>query len=160
MFGRGAIVTDPQGAAFALWHGSFGDPADEPPTPAGAWHWNELLTTDAEAALGFYERVFGFAHESRPMPSGNGEARAPRTTCSRMRRACRAPASSGRPIRAAVPMWMQYVAVADCDETAARAAGLGGTVLMAPTDMPGAGRFAVIGDTAGTAVAVLQAQSR
>jgi len=53
-------------------------------------------------------------------------------------------------------MWLPYVKVADCDATAAQAAGLGGQVMMAPTDIPNVGRFAVICDPLGAALAVMK----
>src|SRR4051812_5037615 len=44
--------------------------------------------------------------------------------------------------------WMIYFAVTDCDAAAVRAAELGGTVSVPPSDIP-AGRFAVLGDPQG-----------
>lgn len=50
-----------------------------------------------------------------------------------------------------IPMshWMPYVAVNDVDASAAKVKELGGTVCVPPTDIPGTGRFAVIGDPTG-----------
>jgi predicted enzyme related to lactoylglutathione lyase len=44
------------------------------------------------------------------------------------------------------PHWLPYVAVDDADVVAARAWDAGGTVLMAPETVPGAGRLAIIAD--------------
>jgi predicted enzyme related to lactoylglutathione lyase len=53
-------------------------------------------------------------------------------------------------------MWLPYVAVADCDATAARARALGGQVLSPPEDIPNIGRFAILQDTLGAAIAVIR----
>ena len=153
MFGRGAIVTDPQGAAFALWRGTFGDPADEPHTPPGGFHWNELITTDPHAAIAFYEQVFGYSSEAVPLTGAKAAAGAYYLLKDEAGRA-RAGVTLV-PDPATPPMWLQYLAVADCDAAAGRAASLGGTIVQPPTDLPGVGRFAVIGDGTGAGVAVM-----
>src|SRR5206468_11526338 len=54
------------------------------------------------------------------------------------------------------PNWMPYVAVADCDAGARKAASLGGKVIRAPTDIPNVGRFAVLGDPQGAVFAIIK----
>ncbi len=54
------------------------------------------------------------------------------------------PEAAGTP-----PGWMGYVQVAEVDASAAQAGALGGSVSMAPHDLPGVGRFAVIADPQG-----------
>jgi uncharacterized protein len=39
-------------------------------TTHGAFSWNELMTTDADAALGFYTALFGWTVDTMPMPDG------------------------------------------------------------------------------------------
>jgi uncharacterized protein len=56
----------------------------------------------------------------------------------------------------APPCWLPYVAVADCDATAAKAKALGGQVVAPPTDIPDIGRFAVVVDPLGAAIAVIR----
>lgn len=48
-----------------------------------------------------------------------------------------------------VSHWMPYVAVADVDAAAKKIVKLGGSVCVPPTDIPGTGRFAVVGDPQG-----------
>ena len=57
-------------------------------------------------------------------------------------------------------MWLPYVAVPDCDKTAAKAAALGGEVVTSPRDIPGIGRFGVAVDTSGAAVAFITPANR
>ena len=54
------------------------------------------------------------------------------------------------------PMWWGYFAVDDCDASAARTSELGGEVMIPPKDIPGVGRFAIINDPQGAAVAFIK----
>jgi len=146
--GRGAALADPQGAAFCLWRSNEGDAADVERTPVGAFGWIELMTTDAPAATKFYTSVFGYDAETMAMPGfdytllkAGGQPRAGIMKCEQ----------PGVP-----PNWLPYIAVADCDASAARVPGLGGTVVVAPTDIPEVGRFAVITDPQGAALGVIR----
>ena len=58
--GRYAMIADTLGAPLVILHSSSGDPA---PTEAriGDWFWDELWTTDVEAALSFYQNLEGYA---------------------------------------------------------------------------------------------------
>jgi hypothetical protein len=51
---------------------------------------------------------------------------------------------------------MPYFAVGDADTIAARARELGGSLKVAPTDIPNVGRFSVIQDPQGAVFAVIQ----
>jgi hypothetical protein len=53
------------------------------------------------------------------------------------------------------PCWVNYVQVANCDETAAKATSLGGKVCMPPTDIPNTGRFAMLQDPQGAMLSVI-----
>ena len=55
----------------------------------------------------------------------------------------------------APPSWLFYVTVANADATTARARSLGATVHDEPRDVPNVGRFAVMVDPTGAAVAIL-----
>jgi uncharacterized protein len=50
--------------------------------------------------------------------------------------------------------WLVYFGSADVDADAKKAAELGGTVAVEPTDIPGMGRFAVLLDPQGAAFAI------
>lgn len=147
--GRGATLADPTGAVLSLWKSADGDRPDPARTAPGNWVWNELWSSERPDALAFYERVFGFAHEDMDMgPQGvytllkqDGVNRA-------------GLAQSVNP--KAASMWLPYVEVDHCDATAATAGPLGGTVLLAPQDIPGVGRFAIIADPLGAPFALLR----
>ena len=151
--GRGATIADPTGAVFSLWKSAEGDRPDPAKTPAGEWVWNELWTNDPTKALAFYEGTFGFSHDSMDMgPAGmytmlmkDGVHRG-------------GLARSVNPKAAST--WLPYVEVADCDATAAKAGRLGGALLSAPADIPGVGRFAIVADPLGVAIAMLRGIDR
>jgi len=147
--GRGATLADPTGAVFSLWKSAEGDKPDSGKTPVGEWVWNELWTSDATKALAFYEGVFGFTHESMDMGPGGVYTL---LVASGKRRG----GMTGSVNPRATSMWLPYIEVADCDATANRAVTLGGTVLSAPADIPGVGRFAILADPLNAAFAVLR----
>ena len=53
------------------------------------------------------------------------------------------------------PAWGSYITVDDVDAVVARVAGLGGRVLLAPTDIPTVGRFATIVDPQGATISLI-----
>lgn len=151
--GRGAALADPTGAVFSLWKSAEGDRPDPAKTPAGEWVWNELWTQDPARALAFYEGTFGYTHDTMDMGPGGTYTMLLKDGVHR-----------GGIARAVNPkagaMWLPYVEVADCDATAAKAGRIGGQLLSAPADIPGVGRFAIVADPLGVAVAMLQGVDR
>jgi predicted enzyme related to lactoylglutathione lyase len=146
-FGRGATLADPTGAMFSVWKGSRGDPADQATVAPGHWYWNECMSADADKALAFYERVFGFGHET--MRAGPAPYHV--LTHGGVPRGGLMPS----PDPVAPSGWMPYVSVSDCDAAVAKAASLGARTLLAPIDMPDVGRFAVLRDSVGAAIGVI-----
>jgi len=112
-------------------------------TTHGAFSWSELMTKDAASATKFYGRLFGWSFDKMDVPGGAyhvikvGEA---------------AVGGIMGPVPGQPPMppaWGAYVTVDDVDESAAKAAQLGATVLVPPQDIPNVGRFSVIRDPQG-----------
>ncbi len=108
----------------------------------GAFVWRELMCPDVEKAKGFYGELCGWSFKDVNMGDfvytmamvgeksvGGLMPMAP---------------ESGHP-----PHWMSYVSVNDVDASAERAKQHGGTVAVAPQDIPNIGRFSVIGDPGG-----------
>jgi hypothetical protein len=116
----------------------------DPRTTHGAFSWNELMTTDPAKAADFYHQLLGWTIETLPMPQGPY----------RIVKVDGAMGGGimGMPPGAPVtmrPCWGGYITVDNVDETAAECAALGGKVLVAPTDIAGVGRFAVLQDPQG-----------
>jgi predicted enzyme related to lactoylglutathione lyase len=69
--GRFAIVSDPQGAVFALFKPDGPPPGAAKAPGPGEFPWMELATTDQEAAFTFYSKLFGWQalqrHDMGPM---------------------------------------------------------------------------------------------
>lgn len=151
--GRGATLADPTGGVFSLWRSTEGDAPDAAKTAAGDWVWNELWTHDTAKAQAFYEGVFGFTHDTMDMGPGGTYIMLLKNGVHRggMARAVNPNAA---------PLWLPYVEVSDCDATAARANRNGGQLLSPPADIPGVGRFAIVADPLGVAVAMLQSAER
>ena len=110
--------------------------------------WYELMTTDLDAAQGFYGALMGWTVTDAGMPGFDYRLAAAAGT---MVAGMMGPGDSGMP-----PFWMIYFAADDCDATAAAAQAAGGAVYKAPADIPGTGRFAILGDPQGAAFGILQ----
>jgi hypothetical protein len=144
--GRMAFVLDPGGAAVGLWQAAEHHGATLVNEP-GAVIWNELITADPAASAPFYRDVVGLTTSTMNMGDGDytlfeaGEAQVGGTT---------PPYAPGTPSH-----WHVYFAVTDADATVAKAAELGGTVLVKPFDTP-VGRIAVLTDPQGATFSILQ----
>jgi hypothetical protein len=110
--------------------------------------WYELTTPDTDAARAFYGNVLGWTTARAPMEGMDYIlASAAETMVAGMMQ----PPTAEIP-----PNWLIYFAVTDVDATvrAMRADGAGEVV--APTDIPGTGRFAVLTDPQGAYFGLLQ----
>jgi predicted enzyme related to lactoylglutathione lyase len=135
--GRMQMMKDPQGAAFYIY-----EPLSGPQTPEGAPEigdasWLELMTTDAEAALKFYNEVFGWQpSESMDMgPMGKYHMfNRPHGMIGGMMN--QPPEMANMP-----PTWQIYFRVPDVDAAVARISANGGQVINGPMDVPGGDRI-------------------
>ncbi|MDB6103552.1 MAG: putative glyoxylase [Gammaproteobacteria bacterium] len=149
--GRFAVLSDPQGAAFAVFTPLpvSGDVA--PGGGVGDFTWHELATTDPEAAFAFYSELFGWskgaAHEMGEMGvyqlvSHGGQ-------------------DVGGVFKArdnsTPPSWLSYVRVADATKAAGAAKAAGGRILNGPMEVPGGSWIVQILDPQGGAFAVVEA---
>lgn len=116
--------------------------------------WNELMTSDLEAAKAYYGAVLGWTFAEQPNPEG------PYTLAF--------VAGQDKPIAGLFPWpkgmpgadtWGAYVAVADCDASAAAVTAAGGTICRAPWDIAGVGRVAIVADPMGAVIGLLQPAS-
>ena len=150
--GRASGITDPSGAMLALWKGAEGDPADVEKTPVGGWFWNELWSTDAKAALAFYKNVFGYSADAMDM-GPQGTYNVLKSADGKMR----AGLMQATPEMKMPSNWLPYIHVKDCDAAAAKATQLGArSIAVPPTDIPDIGRFCVVIDPVGAAIALIK----
>jgi uncharacterized protein len=149
--GRMALIEDSVGARFNLFTSGDGDAPDRETAP-GDFFWNELWTADPKKATAFYADVGGVTIEDVPM----GEM-----TYHVLRTGAVARAGVMRSPDPRIPThWLPYVQVANADQTVARAKRLGGEIKMEPQDIPTIGRFAVLADPTGAAIAVITPEKK
>ena len=141
--GRMAIIADPSGAIVGVWQPMEHDGAGLYNAP-GSLTWNELQSRDLEAALPFYERLFGWRWEA----DANGYRVAHRDDKPGDTTVAGAMTMPEGVPPEAPSLWLSYFAVEDCDIAVATVPALGGQVFLPPMDM-GPGRFAGIVDPAG-----------
>jgi uncharacterized protein len=116
-------------------------------TAFGKVVWHEHTSSDAEAAKGFYTKLFGWELEAfKPgevdytMIKANG----------------RTHGGFMQPEGGAPPHWLAYVLVQDADAAAEKAKAAGGSLVMEPFDIPGVGRLVIAKDPQGAVFAVIQ----
>jgi len=149
--GRMAVIADPTGAAFALWEprGQIGASLVNAP---GALCWNDLGTTDPDAAWAFYRELFGWtiedaSEEDNPMryrTIHNGESTNGSIHL------------QGEQERGVPPNWLVYFATADLEATNSKLGELGGTVFVPPLAVPAGGRVSVVTDPQGAALGLFE----
>jgi uncharacterized protein len=103
---------------------------------SGTFCFPELSTRDMDGAKRFYGGLFGWTWLDVPSAAGGYSLMRVRgLDVAGLHRS-----SQGQ------PSWLCYVAVEDADRAVARAVELGGTQQVAPFDVPGVGRMAMIQD--------------
>jgi predicted enzyme related to lactoylglutathione lyase len=147
--GRMAVIQDPQGAFFMVWQPKQTIGAELVNEP-GTLVWNELATTDVDAARSFYGGLFGWEFapfEGSPDPyftiqnrgSSNGGLR------------------QLAPEQGAPPHWLVYFGTEEIDGGLARVEELGGSKLTEPIDI-GIAKFGIVRDPQGAAFAIYAGQ--
>ena len=146
--GRFAIIRDPQGAVISAF-----TPQGEARVPQGAFVWDELHTSDIEAAKRFYPEVFGWTINEMEM----GEMGT--YVLFQAGGVDRAGAMQQMPNDPSPPHWLTYVGTDDVDATTAKAKELGGSVYVEPMDIPKIGRFSIAADPTGAAFGIYKSAS-
>jgi hypothetical protein len=113
--------------------------------------WVDLATTDAEAARGFYSKLFGWNLEVSEDPQYGGYATA---KLSDQSVAGIGPKQEGDQSPTA---WSLYIGTEDVDELAKRVQAAGGSVVAPPYDVGDQGRMAVLTDPSGAFISAWQA---
>jgi predicted enzyme related to lactoylglutathione lyase len=119
----------------------------------GRFVWHQLATRDVPGAKKFYSKLVGW--KTMPWPLDPAY-----TVC----HADVGPVAGIMAIPAEAPAempshWLQYVGTRDVDATADAAVRAGGSVLKAPGDMQGAGRYAILKDPQGAVFAIINPEN-
>ena len=145
--GRGmvALLTDSQGAYFAIIKSSNGDPIPGEPQDM-SFLWNELWSNDMQKSSDFYKTIFNSQLEDkmdqeRPyvVIKNNGKL------------------SSGiikNPVENVASNWVQYIKVPDVKLTEGRVSNAGGKVIIPVDSTIRSGTVSVFLDPTGAAIAV------
>ncbi|HET9982163.1 MAG TPA: VOC family protein [Longimicrobiales bacterium] len=130
--GRFSIMTDPQGAHFAAFQPTGVAPAAAAEPKPGEVSWDELATTDHEAAFRFYSELFGW-QETEAMDMGPmGIYQMFGLDGQTMGAMYDKPAEMPGP-----PVWTFYVGVPDIEAAARATTEAGGQIINGPMEVPG-----------------------
>lgn len=145
--GRFAVVADRQGATFSLLQLDRDD-GGAPSFAPGQFVWNELQTSDPADAATFYADLLGWTYGTFDAGGepywlvGGGE----KHFAGIMRAQGEFP-----------PLWLPYLHVpGGVDAGTANAKALGAHELVPPMPIPGTGRFSILQDPTGAAVALFE----
>jgi hypothetical protein len=145
--GRFSVVADPQGAVLSVFQ-SEREMAPHDTSKQGEVSWNELITSDAPAALTFYTELFGWkVHQEMDMgPMGKYFIYGGDKAYGGM--------MTKTPDMPMPPAWIYYFQVDDLDAALARATAMGAKTLVGPMDVPGGTRIAQFTDPQGAVFAL------
>ncbi len=118
----------------------------------GDFIWYELMTTDADAAQGFYAPLLGwsFADSGTPGMDYRLGSRDGVEIVGLM------PLTKDMTDGGARPLWAGYVAVEDIDAALGKLTELGGTAMMGPNHLEGVGHMAFVADPQGVPFYLMQ----
>lgn len=147
--GSYAVLTDPQGATFAMYASDADQGGREKPAKRGEFSWHELVTTDPQAALKFYGALFGWEkageHDMGPMGSYYLFGRNGNPLGGMFKMAAGMPGG---------PAWLGYVRVKDVNKVVNKVKSAGGKLVNGPMEVPGGDWIAQFSDPQGAMFAV------
>jgi len=119
----------------------------------GRFVWHQLMTRDVPAAKKFYSKLIGW--KTMPWPLDPAY-----TVCHADAGPVAGLVALPSDLPAEVPShWLQYIGTRDVDGTADAAVRAGGSVVKSPSDMQGAGRYAVLKDPQGAVFAIIDPEN-
>jgi uncharacterized protein len=119
----------------------------------GRFVWHQLLTRDVLGAKKFYSGLAGWKNQPWPLDPGYTVCHAGDVpTAGMMEMTPDVPAD-------VPPHWLPYIGTRDVDGTADAAVRAGGSIIKPPSDMKGAGRYAVLQDPQGAAFAIIDPEN-
>jgi predicted enzyme related to lactoylglutathione lyase len=150
MRGRQCVLSDPEGAVFALLASSSGDTPDYLPA-TGDWIWSSLHAKDAGAEAAFYQNLLGY--DVFDLPSDDGLEHLILSTDDYARASANDLEQSSARRHS---HWLNFVRVENAAQSAAKAVAMGGRVLVEPRVDRHGGMLAVVADPAGAPVGLME----
>jgi predicted enzyme related to lactoylglutathione lyase len=148
--GRQAVLSDPEGAVFAVLASSSGDAPDYLAAP-GEWIWSSLLSKDADSEAAFYQELFSY--DAFDLASDDGAEHVILSSDDFARVSVNA-----FPVGAAKrhAHWLNFIRVNSTADTVSKAVAGGGRVLVEPHVDRHGGLVAVIADPAGAPFGLME----
>lgn len=146
--GRFAVLSDPLGAAFAVFTPAMAPPPGGPPEPLGRFSWHELATTDPQGALAFYAELFGWTRGPTHDMGAGGLYQIIEQAGVQIG-GLHVLEDPSKP-----PRWLSYVQIESLDAAIEAVGALGGRVVRGPHHVPGGSRVVHILDPQGGMIAL------
>ncbi|MFL5759712.1 MAG: VOC family protein [Thermomicrobiales bacterium] len=152
--GRFSVLRDPEGAEFATFSDSTGQPEPEGSTYTGASTpggitWNELMAGDAAAEASFYSKLFGYTIQDADMGTGPYTILARGSTYDDYEAGV-----FPKPPQAPPSGWTIMFHVPSLDKALADIGNLGGKTISPIIPVPDIGRVAMATDSLGAVFGV------
>jgi uncharacterized protein len=145
--GRFQLMMDPQGAAFYIYEPAQAEQRPEGAPEVGDVSWLELVTTDAAAAMTFYQQLFGW----QPSDAVDMGAMGKYQMFNRPHGMIGGMMNKPPEMADVPPNWQLYFLVPDVDAAAERVKANGGRILNGPMEVPGGDRVVNAMDPQGAA---------
>ena len=145
--GRMQMMTDPQGAAFYIYEPARAEHRPEGAAEVGDASWHELMTTDAPAAMTFYQLLFGWQPSDSMDMGPGGKYQMFNRPHGMIGGMMNKPAAMAN----VPPNWLIYFRVPDVQGAVERVKANGGKILSGPTEVPGGDWVASATDPQGAA---------
>jgi predicted enzyme related to lactoylglutathione lyase len=150
MRGRQCVLSDPEGAIFAILASSSGDSPDYLPV-TGEWIWSSLHAKDAGAEAAFYQELFGY--DVFELPSDDDSEHLILSTDNYARASANSLAAGSTRRH---PHWLNFVRIDNAADMTAKVIAMGGRVLVEPRVDRHGGMVAVVADPAGAPFGLME----
>jgi predicted enzyme related to lactoylglutathione lyase len=131
--GRMQMMLDPQGAAFYIYEPAASEQPPEGAARVGEASWHELMTTDAPAAMTFYQQIFGW----QPSESMDMGEMGKYQMFNRPHGMIGGMMNKSAAMAEVPPNWQIYFLVPDITSAVERITAGGGQVINGPMEVPG-----------------------
>ena len=148
--GRQAVLSDPEGAVFAILASSSGDPPDFL-AASGEWIWSSLLARNPGTEAAFYQQVLSY--DVFDLASDDGLEHVILSSDDFARASVNA--MPGDPARRHAH-WLNFIRVDNTVDMVAKVTAMGGRVLVEPHVDRHGGQVAVVADPAGAPFGLME----
>lgn len=121
----------------------------------GSFCWAELFTSDDKLSRDFYAKLFSWNYTESPAGNGSHYTHA---NISEGSTAGMMEIDKTMKKHGVMPHWNSYISVPDADAVVAEAVLMGATVILPVTDVPNAGRMAILKDPTGAHISLWQSK--